>query len=149
MDTMFWVWMAVIIVTLIVESMTMDLVSIWFTIAAVVPFILAGTRAVGWEIQAIIFIVLSALMIIFLRKITKKWLLRHTSKENLNSNIGKHVKLLDDLNDEDPGHVRINDVIWTAISDSGASILKGEMVEIVKISGNKVFVRKLNNKEKK
>jgi len=149
MDTMFWVWMVVIIATLIIEFMTMDLVSIWFTIGAVVPFILAGTRLVGWEIQTIIFIVLSALMIIFLRKITKKWLMRHSSKENLNTNIGKHVKMLDNLNDEDPGHVKINDVVWTARSDSGESIAKGEMVEIVRISGNKVFVKKINNKEKK
>lgn len=148
MDTMFWVWLAVIVATFIIEMSTMELVSIWFTIGAVIPFILAGTNLVGWEIQTIIFIVLSALFIIFLRKITKQWLLRYSSKEKINTNIGKRVKMLDDLKDDEPGHVKINDVIWTAKSDSGQDIKKGEMVEIVRMSGNKVIVKKVDNKEK-
>ena len=149
MDAMFWVWMAVIIVTLVLEFATMDLVSIWFTIGAVVPFILAGTKAVGWELQLIIFIVLSAVLIISLRKVTKNWLLRHSSKEKLNTYVGKQYKMLDDLNDDDLGHIKINDVVWSAKSENGEKIAKGEMVEVVRMSGNKAIVRKIDKKEKK
>ena len=148
MDSMFWVWMAVIVVTVVIEMSTMELVSIWFTLGAVIPFILAGTKLVGWEIQVIIFIALSAILIIFLRKITKRWLMRHSSKDNLNTNVGKKVKMLDDLKGDDPGHVKINDVVWTAKSETNEEILKGEMVEIVRMSGNKVIVKKIENKEK-
>ena len=38
MDTMFWVWLGVIAVTAIIEFITCDLTSIWFTCGAVIPY---------------------------------------------------------------------------------------------------------------
>ena len=149
MDIMFWVWLGVIVVTFIVECSTMELMSIWFTIGAIIPFILAGTNAVGWEIQLVIFVVVSAILIATLRRVAKKWLLRNTSKDKLNTYIGNHVKMLDDLDGEDVGHVKINGVVWTAISENGEKIKEGQLCESVKISGNKVSVKKIKNKEKK
>ena len=149
MDTMFWVWLGVIVATFAVECSTMELVSIWFTIGAIIPFILAGTNLVGWEIQLIIFVVVSAILIATLRKVTKKWLLKNTSKDKLNTNIGLCVKMLDDLDGEDVGHVKINGVVWTAVSENGEKIKEGQLCEIVKISGNKVIVKKVEDKEKK
>ena len=143
MDTMFWVWLAVIVGTVIIECITMDLVSIWFTFGAVIPFILAGTRVVGWEIQLIIFIVLSAAMIIGLRKITKKWLFKNSSKEHLNTVVGMKVKMIENADEDNLGTIKINDVVWSAKSEDGTPLSKGEMVEIVKISGNKAIVKKI------
>ena len=41
MEEMFWVWLAVIAIALIIEIITLDLVSVWFACGAVVPFILS------------------------------------------------------------------------------------------------------------
>ena len=149
MDIMFWVWLGVIVATFVVECSTMELVSIWFTLGAIIPFIFAGTGVVGREVQIIIFVVLSAIMILCLRKVTKKWLLKNTAKDKLNTVIGTKVKMLDDLGVDDVGHIKINGVVWTAISEQDKKIKEGEMVEIVKISGNKAIVKKIENKEKK
>lgn len=148
MDTMFWVWIGVFVITFFVEIMTMDLVAIWCTFASVIPLILAAANLVGWEVQVVIFIVLSVVMVFALRKIAKKWLYKYSSKEDFNLNQGKVVKLLENT-EEGIGQVKINDVVWTAKIEDGEDYSKGTKVEIIKMSGNKVIVKKVEIKESK
>lgn len=153
MEVAFWVWIGVIVASVIVEAITMELVTCWFAVGAVIPLILSATRAVGWEIQLIIFIVISACLILFLRKITKKWLFRNKeSKTNMDLVIGMKVRMLQKTDFETLGRVKINDVEWTAVADDGSEINKGDLVEVVAISGNKLKVKKIssgNTEEKK
>lgn len=147
MDYMFWVWLAVIIVTAVIEFATMDIASIWFTIGAIVPFILAGTKVVSWHWQLVIFIVTSAVLIVALRPATKKWLLKYdNSKTNVESLIGKKFRLLDKTDFETTGSVKVNGVVWSAISIDNQPIEKNEIVEVVKIDGNKLIVKKAEDK---
>ena len=69
----YWIWICVIVGAVIIEALTMDVVSIWFTIGAIVPLILSATNACGWEIQVIVFIIISAVLILTLRKVTMKF----------------------------------------------------------------------------
>ena len=148
MDTMFWVWMGVIVATAIIEFSTMELVSIWFTFGAIVPFILAGTNATSWEIQLIIFIAISAVLILSLRRITKKFLLRNSKgKTNLDAIIGKHVRMIDEADFDSIGTVKVNGVIWNAVGESQETIESGTIVEIVKVDGNKLIVKKINEQK--
>lgn len=147
MDYMFWVWLAVIIVTAVIEFATMDIASIWFTIGAIVPFILAGTKAVGWHWQLVIFIVTSAVLIIALRPATKKWLLKSdNTKTNAESLVGKHFRLKEKTDFETIGSVKVNGVVWSAVSVDNELIEANEIVEVVKIDGNKLLVKKVEKK---
>ena len=148
MDTMFWIWIAVIVSTVIIEGITLDMVSIWFTAGAIIPFILSAFNVVSWEIQLAIFIVLSAVLIFTLRKVTKKLLFKNASKEKINTLAGIQTKMLSEATDDNMGQIKINDVIWSAKSENDEEIKKDELVEIIKISGNKAIVKKINNKEK-
>ena len=142
MDTMFWVWLAVIAISIIIEIITLDLVSVWFAFGAVVPFILSAREGVGIEWQIAIFVVVSALLIIFVRKYAQKLLFKNmNSKTNVDALEGRKVRLLEDTDFEKNGSVKINDVVWTAISDDGKLIKQGSLVEIVKVDGNKLHVR--------
>lgn len=142
MDTMFWVWLAVIAISIIIEIITLDLVSVWFAFGAVVPFILSAIEGVGIEWQIAIFVVVSALLIIFVRKYAQKLLFKNmNTKTNVEALEGRKVRLLEDTDFEKNGSVKINDVVWTAISDDGKLIKKGSLVEIVKVDGNKLHVR--------
>lgn len=146
MSVMFWIWLGVIVFTLIVEIFTTQLISIWFTLGAVPPFILAGTTPLAPVWQIVIFIVLSALMLMFLRKVTRKYLLKgNNEKTNTDLIIGKECTLLDDTDFEKLGRVRINDVEWTAVGTDRMKIKAGTIVEVVSISGNKLIVRPKNN----
>ena len=142
METMFWVWLAVIAISIIIEIITLDLVSVWFAFGAVVPFILSAIEGVGIEWQIAIFVVVSALLIIFVRKYAQKLLFKNmNAKTNVDALEGRKVRLLEDTDFEKNGSVKINDVVWTAISDDGKLIKQGSLVEIVKVDGNKLHVR--------
>ena len=142
MDTMFWVWLAVIAISIIIEIITLDLVSVWFAFGAVVPFILSAIEGVGIEWQIAIFVVVSALLIIFVRKYAQKLLFKNmNTKTNVEALEGRKVRLLEDTDFEKNGSVKINDIVWTAISDDGKFIKQGSLVEIVKVDGNKLHVR--------
>ncbi len=150
MDFMFWIWLVVIVLTAVVEFATMEIVSIWFTFGAIIPFILSGTRAVSWWVQIVIFVLVSSLLIISLRSLTKKFLLRNTNeKTNTDAYVGQKFKMLERTDFETVGRVKINDVVWSAVAENRETIEKEEIVEVVKISGNKLVVKRadLNGKE--
>lgn len=149
MDFMFWVWLGVIVVATIIEFSTMEVVSIWFTVGAIIPFILAATDSVRWEIQIVVFVIISALLIAFLRSLTKKFLLRNANeKTNVDSFIGRQFRMLERTDFENVGKIKIYDVIWSVIGLEQQVVEKGEIVEVVKVDGNKLVVRKIAGEEK-
>lgn len=146
MDVMFWIWLGIIIVTFLVEIFTAELISIWFTIGAIPPFILSATQSVHAIWQVVIFAVLSAVLMLSLRKVTKKWLLRNSNeKTNTDLLIGKKCTLIDACGLETFGTVKINGVEWNAVGDKQQNIAKGALVVIVGLSGNKLIVKEADN----
>ncbi|MGN0961103.1 MAG: NfeD family protein [Christensenellales bacterium] len=149
MNVMFWIWLAVIVITVIVEIITTELISIWFTLGAIIPFILASTNLVGFEWQMIIFVVVSAILILSLRKVTKKFLLRNANtKTNTDALIGQKFRLLSKTDFETIGTVKVKDLEWSAVGDQGQTIKAGQIVEVVGVSGNKLLVKAVDNKNK-
>ncbi len=117
MEVTFWVWLAIIVVSVIVEIATLDLVSVWFAVGSIVPFILSAIGGIAIEIQISVFVVVTAVLIIFLRKYAQKLLFKNMNdKTNLDMQIGKIYRLLEDADFEKNGLIKINDVVWTAVS---------------------------------
>lgn len=144
MEVMFWVWLGVIALTAIVEFISLDLTSIWFTAGAIIPFILAAIGGIRWEIQVAVFVVVSAALIISLRKWTRKMLLKNANfKTNVDALIGKKVRMLDRADFETLGSVKIGDVVWSAVADKGEAIEKDKIVEVIKVDGNKLLVKEV------
>ncbi len=149
MDFMFWVWLGVIVVTAIAEFATMEIVSIWFTFGAIIPFIMAATNSVGWEAQIIVFVVISALLIVSLRSVTKKFLFKGTGeKTNLEMYIGMQYRMISRTDFETVGSIKINDVIWSAVGLNRETIEEGAVVQIIDIDGNKFIVREIGKIDK-
>lgn len=150
MEPMFWVWLGVLVLTAVVEFISLDLTSIWFTAGAIVPFILAAIGGIRWEIQVAVFVAVSALLLIFLRKITRKLLLKNANfKTNIDAIIGKKVRMIERADFETLGAVKINDVVWSAVASNGQAIEKGVIVEVVKVEGNKLIVKEAVEKVEK
>ena len=150
MQVWFWIWIAVIVASVVVEALTLDMVSVWFGAGAFIPMILAATNVCGWEIQMIIFIIVSALLIIFLRKITMRYLFKNSgAKTNKDSLIGLTARMLEATDFDTVGSIKINDVVWSAVGDNGQEIEKGKVVEIVAIAGNKLKVKEIQEESQK
>lgn len=146
-----WVWLGIVVVATVVELTTLDLTSIWFAFSGIVALILSAFQEISWVIQLIVFVVLSAAMMVGLRPICRKFFLRHMNeKTNADSLIGKKVFMLTTARFGECGSVKIADVIWTAIPENEEeTIEEGAIVEVVAIKGNKLIVNQIGNENKK
>lgn len=48
MEVMFWVWLGVFVLSLVIEFITFDLISIWFSAGAIIPFIMSAIGGVSF-----------------------------------------------------------------------------------------------------
>ena len=143
MNTMFWVWLSIIVVTVLVEVVTTDLVSIWFTFGAIVPLILASINVLNPIWQTVIFVIISAVLIATLRKTTLKYLFKNSkeSKTNLDAFIGQKFRLIDGTDFETLGKVKVKDIEWSVKGENQQTIKKGQVVEVIRVEGNKFIVK--------
>ena len=149
---MWWIlWLGAAVVLLGVELVTSDLVSIWLAVAAfLLGIVTAIFPSLHWGWQIFIFAILSAALLFSTRPLVKKFLKKRKSQEtNLELILG-HVGIVEEdiHNDLALGAVKINGLVWSARSEDGSEIEKGEFVVVQKISGNKLIVKKREIKEK-
>lgn len=138
---MVWVWAIVIAISLIIEFITMQMVSIWLALGGVVGLILAIIGGISIEIQIVIMVLISLLSIIFLRKFALKYLNNTSEDKQAEVLIGKMGKVIDNIEKENYGTVKINGILWTAYSDT--EVLSGTEVKVIEVNGNKLKVNKI------
>ena len=146
---MLYIWLAVLCVGLLVESLNAgNLVTIWFSAGAVVPMIMSfwGKTSVGFiAAEIIIFGVVTALCMIFLRRISKKVLFRNTDdKTNLDLYIGKKFTISNKYNNVT--YIKFNGIEYSAYLENDDEINDlemGDRVEILRFKGNKAVVKKV------
>lgn len=145
MEYMVWIWLGVFIVTLILESITQDLVAIWFSLGSLIALILSAIPQIPWYIEIVIFAVVSLLALGLTRPFAKKLLFNATRYTNVDEFVGKRVKVISDISKFEDGEVKIHDIVYHAslMEEEEEPIKKDEIVEIVTLKGNKVIVRKI------
>ena len=142
-NLMIILWFTFIIITAIIEANTFDLSSIWLTIGALVSLILASF-GVGTVWQIITFALVSAVLLVSLRPICKKYLRKDGVKTNSDSLIGQLATVTKAIPEGERGEVKIDGKIWTAISEENSEITVGEKVIVLGITGVKLIVRRNN-----
>jgi len=137
-----WIWVAVVAVSLIIEFITMDITSIWFSFGGLIALILAALN-LKIEIQVIVFIVVSAALLLTLRRWARNKML-NSSKETTNLDLIKEekLKLITPITLTEKGTVKFNGVIWNVVSEDNTPIEKDTFVSVVKIKGNTLLVKK-------
>ena len=143
---MVWIWLFIFLLGIVVEAVTQDLVSIWFSIGGLVSMILSGFDFVPWFVEVIVFIVVSLTAVICTRPFAKKLLNNALRSTNIDEYVGKQVKVLKNISKFENGEVRFNDIIYTAclMEEETETILEGEIVEVVTFRGNKIVVKKID-----
>ena len=148
MEQYMWiVWLSLFVIMLVVEASGPALVSVWFSFGALVALIVSFILGVSWWIELIVFVVISAATLLALRPVFKKYLKRNSFKTNVDSFVGKRGYVIEDITFLKPGAVKIGDVSWTAIPvDEKEKILENENIEVVAVNGNKLSVKKVEEK---
>lgn len=137
-----YVWLGIFVVSLIIEFLTLELVSIWISVGALSGLILA-LFGVGLEWQIVVAVILTLACILGLRRFCVKFLLKGKEKTNMDIYIGKKEKLKVGTDGEGGGSIVLNGVSWGVKSENGELIKEGSLVEIVRLEGNKLVVRRV------
>ena len=140
---MIYTWIAAILVFLVVEAATVGLVSIWFAFGSLCALIAAALGAGIW-IQIGLFIVVSAVVMIVLRPLARKYINVRRKPTNADRVIGMICPVTEDIdNIAGTGAVTVDGKAWTARSANGEKIARGDLVRPVSIQGVKLIVEKV------
>jgi len=137
------VWLVVSILFAIGELMTTTLTLIWFSIGAIILIFLSNIID-SILIQIIIFSIISTLMLIVVTKKFIKQDKNYKYNTNLQAIINKQGIVKETIYQNQVGIVIIEGEAWSAISYDNDKIEKEEIVEVLKIEGVKVVVKKVN-----
>lgn len=134
-------WAVILVILVIVEAATVQLVTIWFAVGALAALI-AAIFDVSLTVQIIIFVAVSLLALAITRSIVKKRINQQSQPLNADRNIGKVAVVTEEIdNIKATGKVKINGMDWTARSEANEIIPADKEVEIVKIEGVKLIVK--------
>ena len=146
MDYMIWVWLAAAVVFGVVEALTAGLVSIWFVAGSAVALIGAFLGA-GLGVQTALFVVVSAAALAVTRPLVRRYTAGKAVPTNLDRVLGDSGKVTETIDNENStGAVYVDGKTWTARSDDGSVIPAGTVVEILRMEGVKLFVKKMEEK---
>ncbi|MGX4601093.1 NfeD family protein [Faecalimicrobium sp. JNUCC 81] len=136
------IWLIIAIAFGIAEAMTPSLTLIWFSIGALVVLFLSSFIE-SIFIQIVLFAIIStALLFIATKKIVKKDE-SYKYNTNLQAIISKRGTVESEILPGQTGLVVVDSEKWSAISIDGRKLEKGDIVEVVKIEGVKLVVKKI------
>ena len=144
MHTVFWFILLIIFV--VVEAVTVNMVSAWFAIGSLAALIAALAGGKLW-LQILLFLVVSGVALAMLRPMAKKYFTPRITHTNVDALVGKTclcVTAIDNL--AGAGQVKVGDVEWSARSTNGEPIPAGEQVRVDRVEGVKVYVTPISVK---
>ena len=134
---MITVWIIAIVIFAIIEALTPQFVSIWFAGGAAIALI-CELLGLSITIQIIVFVISSILLVMITYPILKQYSKNNTVALNADSLIGEEgISEVDINNLNATGQVKIRGQIWSAKSDDGNMIEKGNVVKVIKIEGDR------------
>lgn len=132
-------WLVIIILFFILEALTFNLITIWFALGGIGAFITTYFTE-NVILQCVIFVIVTFISLVGTRPIIKKYLNVKTVRTNLDAVIGKIGVVTEGIKKDELGRVKIAGKEWLAKADT--VIKKGTKVEILKIEGVKLIVKK-------
>ena len=137
-----YLWLIIAVLLAVVEGATLSLTTIWFALGALAAWI-AQMFNFSWSIQIGVFVLVSGLMLIFTRPLVKKYLKIGKVKTNAEELIGKEAIVTEEINNINAqGKIKVKGQIWTARSNNNDKLKKDTIVEVLRIEGVKLIVKK-------
>lgn len=139
------IWVVLLIVFLVLEAVSVQLVSAWFAVGALAALIanLCGLHVV-WQI--VLFLAVSAICLVATRPLVKKLTAAKIQKTNADRCIGAEAVVIEEINNLEPtGQVKAVGNVWTARSADNSVIPKGAVVIVERMEGVKLIVRNKSN----
>lgn len=137
---MLWIWIAVIILALIIEAASVQLLSVWFALGGLAALGLCIFK-VSPTVQIIVFAAVSIVALIIFWPLARKMNKKGFEKTNADRYIGKEGVVVQGISNlAAEGQVKVDNQIWTARSADGADIAEGAEIRVERIEGVKLIV---------
>ena len=131
------VWLIFFIILVIIELITVNLVTIWFALGALITS-LVSLYTTDTVILLAFFVITSLLLLILTKPVVKKLKVKKVVATNLDQVIGKTGIVSVPIEKDKIGEVKVLGKTWSAYSDK--EIAKDKKVKILSISGVKLKV---------
>jgi membrane protein implicated in regulation of membrane protease activity len=137
-----WLWLILTVVFVLIESLSMALITIWFAVGSLAALLFAWLGA-KWGVQITVFLVTSFVLLFSTKTIAEKYLKIGKVKTNVNALIGTVGVVTERIEALKYGKVDLAREIWTAKSHNAADIIEADQKVIVTgIEGSKLVVRR-------
>jgi len=136
-------WLIVAVILAVLEGASLNLTTIWFALGALAAWMVTFFNF-SWGLQIGVFVIVSGLLLFFTKPLVKKYLKVGSVKTNAEELIGKDalvIEKIDNINAK--GKVKVKGQIWTARSYNDELIEIDSIVEVLRIEGVKLIVKKL------
>ena len=138
------VWAVVFLAALWIEAETAEMVALWFLPGAIASLVLS-LFDIKWWVQCIIFIALSAVLLVLAKTVLKRYIVKRVGQEKTDTDllIGEIAVVTERIdNNEMTGAVKLQGKVWSArMADDCETAEVGEFVEVLSISGVKLICR--------
>ena len=138
-----WMWLAILLLALVVEATTDQLISIWFIPAAIISIVLDFCRVpILW--QALVFLVSTVLGIVFLRRLILNAKKDANTKTDLDTIVGEKCIVTEKIDTfAGCGQAKIKGQVWSARGLNTDDVFEtGEILRVVGIEGVKLICKK-------
>ena len=138
-------WLVLFVVLALFELATVNLVSIWFSLGALITtFVSLATDNV--MILLAVFTISSILLLLLTKPFVKKIKKRDIIPTNLDRVIGKVGVVTETIEKDDIGEVKVLGKKWSAYSDK--EIKENSKVKVLSINGVKLKVEEIKESDK-
>ena len=134
------VWLVLLVFFIMAEASTITVVSLWFAVGALTAMIASLLGAELW-LQAVLFAVVSVVLLCALRPIVKKYFTPKLTKTNVDALVGTTGRVMEKIdNTLSQGRVKLGAMEWSARSSAGDTVEEGTLVRVDRIEGVKLLV---------
>jgi len=127
-----WLWVALIVVFGIAESVTFQLISCWFCVGGLAA-LAADFFGASFGVQAVVFVIVSAVTLALAQLLFRKKLKPRAVATNANMVLGREGTVLRELVPGEVGRVKIDGQDWSARCDTPLAV--GERCTVLSLSG--------------
>ena len=139
------VWVVIAAVFLVVELVTVAMVSIWF-LAGALAALLAAALGAAFVVQLILFLIVSALCFVLLYPRLKHFVRKNNQPTNADMVVGQTCVVTTRIdNIAGTGAVTVDGKTWTARTADGETVEAGSLVRAESIQGVKLIVSPVDN----
>lgn len=144
MNPVVFIWLAAVILFLCLEISTVTLTSIWFAAGALAAMLVAMFNG-RFVVQIIAFLIVAFGLLYATKPWAKKFIDTKKERTNADRAIGQEVRVVERVSNLDQtGRALVNGMEWTVrTEDDNITIEQGELVRILRISGVKLIVERV------